>query len=385
MAEKQMRKAGLWQGAARDRTHWLAHCLLFILLTLSGLQVIKLFISFDDLGTLIDCISVLSFVSMGLLKVVSLWLNVTKWHTLFSKITEMEENSITDLEYEMPQQTGEKQSRDYTNTIQRILRYLPRIYWCAGGVFILSPFAELGLKYFRHLPLEWPHILTIWVPYEDNAYVNVFLILIELFAAVYVIIVHIAFDVSSLAVMIFMSGQFAKLRWNTEMIGGGELSESSVSRDGRAHALIITCHQHYLDLTRLNRHLDSVLNFIMGVYMNVATLNLCATAVQLTNNLSKIEFLKLVQYMFANLTELFLFCLFGHYVLHESDIRPGQGPFGAGWWALAPRTRQELLILATGSSRPLELNAGPFNKLNLVSLLSILQTAYSFYAVLSNY
>ncbi|XP_063822434.1 odorant receptor 94b-like [Ostrinia nubilalis] len=375
------------------KIHWLAIFAIISFVLTQGLQIIGLFNAKDDIDKVFECFSVMSFCGMGILKLLSLCRNHKQWKMLLDNIKQLEntqcQNETSNVEYESDDEndtfTFPSYIESYTKKFQIVSTVLSRMYGFTAIIYILSPFAEFALLILTgNEDYEKPHVLPGWAPFDSWSFIGYLTnVAVETISATYCVLVHITFDLTSIGVMIFICGQFSLIRdYSSHTGGSGASCNLSKRREDRAHHRIIICHKTHCLLMNTCDELGKQLQNILGVYFSVATLTLCSVAVRLNSELSRMELASLLQFMCATLTQLYLFCHFGHNVLHQSSIGMGDGPFGAAYWCLSPRIRQELVILGMGMMMPRYFKAGPFISVDLPSFVQVLRTAYSYYAVI---
>nr|AJF23799.1 olfactory receptor OR32 [Planotortrix octo] len=380
---------GLWSNQSLG-LHWLAKLAIVCFFSTNFTQFAAMIIERDDSERVFECFSVLSFCGMGALKLVNLYFNRERWLFMLSQVTLLENKQLDDasdkqsVEYDSDDEEEclsphiERYTRKHTVTSNLLLM----LYSATAVIFIVTPFVEYALQ---KNPKAYPHILPGWAPLDAVGFLGYFVsVLFEVVGSIYCVFVHVAFDCTSVGIMIFICGQFSMLRYSTENIGGrGQDCRLSAARDARARLRIAKTHGTHIILCNVINELGASLRNILGVYFLVATLTVCSVAVRINSQtLSFMQLVSLLQYMCGTLTQLFLFCRYGDAVFHESYFSMGQGPFGAAWWGLRPRVRRELAMLGAAMARPRALRAGPFNTLDLPSFVQIVRAAYSYYAVL---
>nr|QEI46840.1 odorant receptor 24 [Galleria mellonella] len=347
--------------------------------TTSILQVIAFYFAKENIEKLFECFSVLSFCGMGLLKLMSLRWKSHQWHHLLNQVQKLESAQIDAGNIDFVHSI-----QSYTIKYQTMSTILSRMYVFTGIIYILSPIIEFAYLKLNGDDPVYPHILPVWAPLDISTFGYLATVAVEIISAIYCVCVHVAFDLSSVSLMIFICGQFSLIRHYSENIGGNCKNLCiSGENDERARCYIRYCHQTHNTLINSIRELEKLLKDILGIYFFLATLTLCSVAVRLNmETLSVTQLISLLQYLCATITQLFIFCLYGDAVQHKSSIGMGEGPYGAAYWCLSPKVRRELTLLAVGMSRPRQLRAGPFHVLNLPSFVQILRTAYSYYAVI---
>ncbi|XP_053613173.1 uncharacterized protein LOC128676822 isoform X2 [Plodia interpunctella] len=350
------------------------------------LQTIEL-VTAENSARLFECFSILSFCSMGMLKLYFLRIYRKIWLHMLAQMRKLEKhvghNEMPEEEYESDDDTLDLTVfvKNYTQQFESTSTLLSKIYRSTVTGFITSVFVEHALLKGTD---GW-HILPCWSGF-DHVHVAIYMatILMEFIASIYCVSVHLAFDRSAAGVMIFVKGQFLLLRRYCENIAGkGRKCNISNNRDRRALYRIKYCHQRTLILNDIVEKLGKLLKNVMGIYYIQVTLTMCSVAIRLKMEvLSLTELFSLVQYLGATLTQLFLFCYFGSAVSDASTISLGQGPTGSSYWCISPRVRCHLALLAIGTAQPRRLRAGPFYFLDLTSFTMIVRAAYSCYACL---
>ncbi|XP_072938565.1 odorant receptor 82a-like [Epargyreus clarus] len=385
---------GIWMDTNNYGIHCLVNISIFCFVITNILQVIALIQARDDQKKLIECFSVLSFCGMGLYKLMSLKGGEQRWRSLLASASNLELQQLiredpTNADYESDGEedtTFENHVGKYTQKFISTSNVLWRIYAFTGVVYVLSPFLEYALMKFQGADiLEYPHILPGWTPLDELSFIGyVITVLAEGIASIYVVGVHVAFDLSVIGMMIFIQGQFFLLQNYGERIGGrGKQCVLSRKKDVRAHYRISKCHFIHVSLMKSLEQLRSLTQNILGIYFIVAALTLCSVAVQFkSEELSTPQLMSLLQYMCGTLIQLFLFCNYGDAVINESSIGLGIGPFACAWWGLSPHIRREIALLCVGMTRRCSLLAGPFHSLDLPAFIQIVRTAYSYYAVI---
>lgn len=260
IVQHRIRNTGIHYGTSTFEIRRIAQLSIICFLVTNVTQVIALFMAKDDPNKLFACFSVLSFCLMGFLKLSSLLGNQGRWRFLIAKAALMEGDQLKYNQNLMPDYESDdeeenpfsKHIQSYTKNFFNISTYLSRIYSFTAVVFMASPFIEYGIYVWQGKDvIESPHILPGWAPLEMYPFGYVLTILAESIAAVYCVMVHVAFDLTAVGLMIFIRGQFTLLHAYSGRIGGkGRKCNLSKKRDDRAHFRIIKCHQIHVSLLR---------------------------------------------------------------------------------------------------------------------------------------
>lgn len=254
--------AGLWQGPKAKGTYS-AYVAGFILIIYVATLVVTLFLVMDDVAKLFECFSILTFCCMAVFKLHSLGKCSKEWLAVLKQSQELEDytscNHHVNVEYESEEELVardnlvERNIKSYQSQFRSTLKFINRIYNFTLLIFLLTPFVEYAYRIIIYVEIEgYPHILPGWAPLDRlGLVVYVVTIVFEIIASVYCVVIHLAFDVTSVGLMIFLSGQFALLRERSAKIGGGGKDyQLTLERDSRAHYRIIQCHRSHIILIK---------------------------------------------------------------------------------------------------------------------------------------
>ncbi|XP_060803742.1 uncharacterized protein LOC106136674 [Amyelois transitella] len=300
-----IKNIGLSTNSKINKVTWWANMATASFVVYCCLQTVAL-VTAQDSKRLFECFSVLSFCMMGIIKLFSLRMYRKRWLHLLAQMKKLENNhihlEIPDGEYESDNESLDMTTfvQDYTAQFDETSSLLSRVYRSTAVVFILSPFIEYIYLNLTGGSSEYPHILPCWAPLDKMHIVGYLVtIIFECIAAIYCVVVHLAFDCSSAGVMIFVKGQFLLLRKYTENIAGkGKKCDIIEKRDKRANYRIKYSHQTSILLKNIVKEFENLLKNIMGIYYSVVTLTLCSVAMRLkTEVLSPAQLLSLLQYL----------------------------------------------------------------------------------------
>lgn len=251
---------GLWQGPEIREAYW-AHVARLSFVINTATQIITLFLVTNNVAKLFECFSIFAFCCMGVLKLNSLRKYSKEWLAVLSLAQELEDytlSSPSDVEYESEDELAvsdnfvERNIESYRRNFVSTSKFVDIIYIFTLMIFVWSPFIEYTYRkiYFVEI-VGYPHVLPGWAPLDSFLAGYVVTIVFEIIAAVYCVMIHLAFDIISLGLMIFLSGQFALLHERSSKIGGeGKYYQFTLARDNRAHHRIIQCHRSHIILVK---------------------------------------------------------------------------------------------------------------------------------------
>ncbi|KAL6267818.1 hypothetical protein P5V15_000890 [Pogonomyrmex californicus] len=118
---------------------------------------------------------------------------------------------------------------------------------------------------------------------------------------------------------------------------------------------------------------------IITLQFIVSTLVVCVVLYELTKANAKI--IQLGLYMSCMLTQIFLYCWYGHEVRLKS-LKVINDIFEIEWLQLEPDVRKDLLMLTKCGSVPIEFTSAYIIPMNLDSFVALLKTSYSVFNIL---
>ncbi|XP_044259474.1 odorant receptor Or2-like [Tribolium madens] len=111
----------------------------------------------------------------------------------------------------------------------------------------------------------------------------------------------------------------------------------------------------------------------------------CVSCLQLTIvDILSFDFLAMMMYLIAMLSEVYLYCHFGTIFYHESDTIRDAIYLGK-WYEFDIKSKKALNILMERLKKPLNIRCGKILDMSLVTFTMILRRSYSLLAVLENY
>ncbi|KAK9686023.1 7tm Odorant receptor [Popillia japonica] len=145
--------------------------------------------------------------------------------------------------------------------------------------------------------------------------------------------------------------------------------------------LLVCLEQHKL-LIGICNELESSFNLtILGQFF-VSTSAICAATLVLKLDYS--QFLKMLMYAAAHLTQLFYYCFAGQQLTYESG-RLSDAIYECNWHLSYDRNfRKALVLMIQRSQRVQHLTAAGITELDFSSFLRIMRLSFSFYTLLNN-
>nr|QMS80338.1 odorant receptor [Histia rhodope] len=154
-----------------------------------------------------------------------------------------------------------------------------------------------------------------------------------------------------------------------ELDHGDDIYERTVS--------CIKYHQHIIEYAN---EVASVFGIIMFCQFVTSSVIICMTLFKITITTEPIEMITMVFYLVCVCLELFLYCYAGDLLMNKS-LLVSEASF-PGKWLKDTRSCRALLMTTVRAQRPLIVKAGGVFTVSLPTAAAIMQTAYSYYAVL---
>ncbi|XP_041972168.1 odorant receptor 13a-like [Aricia agestis] len=226
---------------------------------------------------------------------------------------------------------------------------------------------------------ERPEIVHSWTPYDKTNIVGYSVtMLIQAYSSYVAAAWIVMFDANALAVMIFMEAELRMLRIDARDIFGTENNPVSVAVSKQR---IKDCHKKHSELSQICNLFNTFLSPIMLIYTIVCSIMLCVTGYQIQVETSAFQKLMSAQYLTFGIFQLFLYCWHSSAMQYSShDL--ALGPYESLWWGQPVALQKQLLLLVHQFRQPLAVQAGPVADLTVLTFISILKGAYSYYTLL---
>ncbi|XP_043274840.1 odorant receptor 4-like [Venturia canescens] len=159
---------------------------------------------------------------------------------------------------------------------------------------------------------------------------------------------------------------------------------SKDSAQGRHYNTICHCINLHGEAITFTTLIDSAYNGCMLVILGASLLELSVTQLQILMHLDEPgELIRFISFASAQVFRLYLFSVPGQKILdHSSSIC--NSAYSVDWHNLKPRVQKLFILIMIRSQRPCVISAGSVYTITMENFSSILQTAMSFFTVLSS-
>nr|ALD51486.1 odorant receptor 51 [Locusta migratoria] len=184
-----------------------------------------------------------------------------------------------------------------------------------------------------------------------------------------------------LAVMLHLSAQFRVL--GSRFASLGRSSASKVAADsGAVYEELRLCVETHQELLRFVRFVDNVMSPFAMLQFVAGTLAVCVVLFQAANNQDLNTNLKCAGWLPGPSLELYIYCGGAHEVVHAGEALV-QAAYDCLWYNVAPRIGRAIRLVITRAQVPPVLTAGHLYPITRPTFVSLVNAAYSYYALLS--
>ncbi|XP_076390593.1 odorant receptor 10-like [Megachile rotundata] len=231
----------------------------------------------------------------------------------------------------------------------------------------------------RHLPYDvWRGIDFIDSPEFEIIFVSQ--ILASLFAACAVI----GLDSTCVTIILHLSGQFRLITtWLSNI--GIEMQYNRIDLHNcppSVSADLIKCIRHHQRLIKVLQDVNSLLTPIIFMQVFTSSIVFCLGGYAIISNNAADDLFKFVSYILSMTIQLLLWCWPGEILIEES-LHIGYAAYvNVPWYNLPPFYRRQLCLIVLRSQKTCSLSAFIFHSLSIYTLTNVLNTAFSYFALL---
>nr|ALD51369.1 odorant receptor 52 [Locusta migratoria] len=192
-----------------------------------------------------------------------------------------------------------------------------------------------------------------------------------------------------LAVMLQLSAQFEILGSRFASLGRNPppkavvttKSDMGTADSDAVYEELCLCVKTHQELLRFVRFLDDVMSPFAMLQFVAGTLAVCVVLFQAANNQDLNTNLKAAGWLPAPSLELYIYCGGAHEVVYEAEALV-QAAYDCLWYNTAPRVSRAIRLVITRAQVPPVLTAGHLYPITRPTFVSLVNAAYSYYALL---
>ncbi|XP_076390595.1 uncharacterized protein LOC100878753 [Megachile rotundata] len=231
----------------------------------------------------------------------------------------------------------------------------------------------------RHLPYDvWRGIDFIDSPEFEIIFVSQILASIVASCAVG------GLDGTCVAIILHLSGQFRLITtWLSNI--GIEMQYNRIDLHNcppSVSADLIKCIRHHQRLIKVLQDVNSLLTPIIFMQVFTSSIVFCLGGYAILSNNTTDDLFKFVSYILSMTIQLLLWCWPGEILIQES-LHIGYAVYvNVPWYKLPPFYRRQLCLIVLRSQKTCSLSAFIFHSLSIYTLTNVLNTAFSYFALL---
>ncbi|CAH1135205.1 unnamed protein product [Ceutorhynchus assimilis] len=144
---------------------------------------------------------------------------------------------------------------------------------------------------------------------------------------------------------------------------------------------IKNCAIYYEEVINYVSMIEKTFSYGIFVQFLCSAIVFCLTGFQLTLVVSHTQFALMAIYFSCMMCQLVLYCWYGHQLIEESDSVTN-ACYAVKWEEMGVKEQKMLMIIMERAKRPIGIKAAGMFGLNLSTLMKILRSSYSYFAVL---
>nr|ALR72554.1 odorant receptor OR9 [Colaphellus bowringi] len=159
-------------------------------------------------------------------------------------------------------------------------------------------------------------------------------------------------------------------------------STDDVEEEDTVQKALKECVIHYNDIISFQILVETTFSLSIFGQFVFSVLVICMTGFQmLVISFKSVQFVLLLSYLLGQTCQIVMYCWYGQSILDSSEAI-NDACYSSEWFNCSKETQKMFLIIMERSKRPVKMRAGKFFFLNLDTLMSILKSSYSYFAVL---
>ncbi|XP_069694735.1 odorant receptor 67c-like [Periplaneta americana] len=170
---------------------------------------------------------------------------------------------------------------------------------------------------------------------------------------------------------------------NKDFVSNASTEEHETMIEERYRLYLIDCIQRHQKTIEFAAKLNEVVSVAGLLQMMNIPIMICSNAFHLTQNEVKLmEFFLFLSLCVMILIKLFVYCWYGQDVIDQSE-KVQIALYSTDWYNKSPSYKKLVPTMLMRASHPVKLRNGIFNDLSFETFTAVLNTAYSYLALLS--
>nr|QJX74301.1 odorant receptor 21 [Ceracris kiangsu] len=146
---------------------------------------------------------------------------------------------------------------------------------------------------------------------------------------------------------------------------------------------LCTFIRHHQEVIELIKEIERLMSKIVLVHFTGATIVICVTLYQSSQNTENIAALLMLQvYLGVVIYEVFIYCWYAGDILYQNS-QLATSAYSCGWPGASPKLQRALAFIICRTQRPVGLTAGKFYYVSREIFVRLMSASYSYYALLN--
>ncbi|XP_023311847.1 odorant receptor 94a-like [Anoplophora glabripennis] len=248
---------------------------------------------------------------------------------------------------------------------------------CFLGVVLYTLFPLLDKRSDKEPKFPLPG----WFPFNEvDYYYPVFFF--EILSIAILSVINSSIDLLTIMTMILATAEFKILNRKLTNISTSSGADGDYDDDDEVRSRMGECIIHYDEALNLVKHIE--LTFSKGIFVQFfcSVMAICFTGFQIiVIPFRSIRFVLLVAYLLVMMWQVAMYCWYGHNVMDSSD-QVTSACYKTRWDKCSVEVRKSLMIVMERAKKLATIRAGNFFTLNIPTLMTILRSSYSYFALL---
>nr|UTN00972.1 odorant receptor [Semanotus bifasciatus] len=241
---------------------------------------------------------------------------------------------------------------------------------------------RLSDYYRQHDPCGMP--TRIWVPFDARkpaVYYSIFLLHAN--ACLNICYGVLCITMTLVGLLIHISAQIKNLRQNLSEIfdevpdAGCESTELALKLEGK----LKFCVKYHITIINYTNQVFAAFNLMLIVHVTLTSLIFGVLGYQIATVEIFTEKLRYFMHLGGWIALLFLTCYYGQLILDESTT-VANAAYQSKWYNGPTYLRKNICLIIMRSQKPLKLRAASIGVISLETFVSVIKTAYSYFALL---
>ncbi|KAL6254518.1 hypothetical protein P5V15_014571 [Pogonomyrmex californicus] len=369
-----LRFIGMWPDSAYPNLYWFSYMTSVAIVQYYQYAYVFIHFELDDLGLLMDSLSLTLAYSLAFLKLLVLWRNRRIFYYIVKIIDQDWSECVINDSYKSTMTGMADLSRRFANTVFSIYAF-SSFFLSIGEHFLQS---TNDVNQFGNSSRELPIKMEFPFDVSKSPIFECFLIG-QFFYDMVIAFVVCLINALLVALVLHVSGQIDIMRQDLDEISNGKYDRSTFLVIIKG---LICRHQKIITLSE---NIENLYTHIALMQVLWNTLVMCCTGFVIIITIDagdRASLIKSVSYYIAIVLEAFIYCFAGEFLSAKSKSI-GDAIYASLWYNMPPSDSRIILFMILRCQKRLTITAGRVMDLTLEGFTSIMKASVSYISVLN--